>query len=142
MLVPGDMLTGIGSLRGDSVSSITELLLSAELFEIVACWSEGYDFSADAFQLDAIDAVGPTGHFLDQDHTLAHMREFWRDTFMDRRSWDAWEAEGRPTPAVAAAAEAARILATHEPLPLPEEVAAELDRIMGSYEREALSRAM
>ena len=141
MLVPGDMLTGIGSLHGDSVSSITELLLSAEIFEIVARWSEGYDFGADAFQLDAIDAVGPAGHFLDQDHTLAHMREFWRDTLMDRRSWDAWEAEGRPDPRVAAAAKAGQILSSHEPMPLDPGVAAELDRIVGSYEREALRQA-
>jgi trimethylamine--corrinoid protein Co-methyltransferase len=141
MLIPGDMLTGIGSLYGDSVSSIAELLLSAELFEIVARWSEGFDFDADAFQLDAIDAVGPTGHFLDQDHTLAHMREFWRDTFMDRRSWDTWEAEGRPDPRVAAVRRAEEILATHEPEPLPDGVQAELDAIMESYERQAEGRA-
>lgn len=142
MLIPGDMLTGIGSLHGDSVSSITELMLSSEIFDIVARWTEGYDFDADAFQLDAIDAVGPAGHFLDRDHTLIHMREFWRDTFMDRRNWDTWESEGRPDPRVAATAKAKELLATHEPDPLPAGVEAELDAIMDAYERQAVAEAV
>jgi trimethylamine--corrinoid protein Co-methyltransferase len=141
MLVPGDMLTGIGSVYGDSVSSMTELLLSAEVYDIASRFAEGYAFDEEAFALDTIENVGPTGHFLGEEHTLTHMREFWRDTFMDRRSWDDWEAQGRPDPRVAATAKARELLATHEPDPLPEDVAAELDRIMDAYEREALQRA-
>jgi trimethylamine--corrinoid protein Co-methyltransferase len=142
MLIPSDMLTGIGSLHGDSVSSITELMLGAEIYEIAARWAEGFAFDDEAFAIDAIDAVGPTGHFLDQEHTLLHMREFWRDTYMDRRSWDDWEAQGRPNPTVAANGRALEILATHEPDPLPEGMEAELDRIMEAYERDALAEAV
>jgi trimethylamine--corrinoid protein Co-methyltransferase len=141
MLVPSDMLTGIGSLYGDSVSSITELMLCSEIYEIVARWSEGYAFDEDTFQLDAIERVGPAGHFLDQEHTLLHMREFWRETFMDRRNWDTWESEGRPTPAETANAKAREILATHEPDPLPEGVDVELDLIMDRYEAQAMAEA-
>jgi trimethylamine--corrinoid protein Co-methyltransferase len=141
MLVPGDMLTGIGSVYGDSVSSMTELMLSAEVYEIAKRFAEGYAFDEEAFAMEAIEAVGPTGHFLDQEHTLTHMREFWRDTYMDRRSWDLWEAEGRPDPRVAATAKAKELLASHEPDPLPEDMATELDRIMSAYQEQALSEA-
>ncbi len=141
MLVPGDMLTGIGSVYGDSVSSMTELLLSSEVYDIAARFAEGYAFDEEAFALDTIERVGPSGHFLGEEHTLAHMREFWRDTFMDRRSWDDWEDQGRPDPRVAASAKAKELLATHEPDPLPEDVTTELDRIMEAYEREAVERA-
>ncbi|MEZ0236065.1 MAG: trimethylamine methyltransferase family protein [Actinomycetota bacterium] len=44
-------------------------------------WAEGFRFDEDDFQVDAIDEVGPAGHFLDQEHTLLNMREFWRETF-------------------------------------------------------------
>lgn len=142
MMVPADMLTGIGSLYGDSVSSITELMLGAEVYEIAARWAEGFAFDDEAFAIDSIDAVGPAGHFLDQEHTLIHMREFWRDTHMDRRSWEDWEAQGRPNPTVAANDKAKQILATHEPDPLGEGVEAELDRIMEAYERDALAEAV
>jgi trimethylamine--corrinoid protein Co-methyltransferase len=142
MMVPADMLTGIGSLYGDSVSSITELMLGAEIYEIAARWAEGFAFDDEAFAVDSIDAVGPAGHFLDQEHTLIHMREFWRDTHMDRRSWEDWEAQGRPNPTVAANEKATQILATHEPDPLPDGIEAELDRIMEAYERDALAEAV
>ena len=141
MLVPGDMLTGIGSLYGDSVSSLTELMLGAEIFDIAARWAEGFRFDEDDFQVDAIDEVGPAGHFLDQEHTLLNMREFWRETFMDRRTWDAWEADGRPDPRVKANEKARELLATHEPAPLPEGMEAELDAIMETYEAQALAEA-
>lgn len=68
------------------------------------------------------------------------MREFWRETFMDRRTWDAWEADGRPDPRVKANEKARELLATHEPLPLPEGMEAELDAIMETYEAQALTQ--
>ena len=141
VMTPTELITGIGSLYGDSVSSITEMMLGAEVFEMVAQFSDGYAFDEEAFALDTIEAVGPTGHFLDQEHTLRHMREFWRDTYMDRRSWDDWEATGRPDPRVAATEKAKEILAKHQPEPLPEDTVAELDRIMDAYERQALDEA-
>ena len=139
MLVPGDMLTGIGSLYGDSVSSITELMLGAEIYEIAAGWSDGFAFDDESLALDAINSVGPAGHFLDQEHTLIHMREFWRETHMNRMTWDAWEGAGRPDPQVSANDKARQILETHEPMPLPDGMQEELDAIMDAYEAEALA---
>ena len=139
MLVPGDMLTGIGSLYGDSVSSITELMLGAEIFEIAAGWSDGFAFDDESLALDAINSVGPAGHFLDQEHTLIHMREFWRETHMNRMTWDAWEGAGRPDPQVSANDKARQILETHKPMPLPDGMQEELDAIMDAYEAEALA---
>jgi trimethylamine---corrinoid protein Co-methyltransferase len=139
MLVPGDMLTGIGSLYGDSVSSITELMLGAEIYEIAAGWSDGFAFDDESLALDAINNVGPAGHFLDQEHTLIHMREFWRETHMNRMTWDAWEGAGRPDPTASADDKARQILETHEPMPLPDGTQDELDAIMNTYEAEALA---
>ena len=84
--------------------------------------------------------MGPAGHFLDQEHTLLNMREFWRETFMDRRTWDAWVAEGRPDPRVRADDRVRELLATHRPEPLPEGMEAELDAIMETYEAQALAQ--
>jgi len=136
-----DMCSGAGLVYGARVFSPVQMVLDAELMELIAQFAEGYDFDADTFQLDAIDRVGPAGHFLDQDHTLVHMREFWRETFMDRRNWDTWEKEGRPDPRVAATAKAKEILATHEPDALPDGMEAELDAIMATYEAQALAEA-
>jgi trimethylamine:corrinoid methyltransferase-like protein len=71
------------------------------------------------------------------------MRTIWRnDSLMDRRSWDAWESQGRPDPPLdAATARAREILAGHDPEPLPDDVGAELARVVKSYEQRALAQA-
>ena len=65
------------------------------------------------------------------------MREIWRDSVMDRRSWDAWEAADRPDPTIAAEEKVRKVLAEHEPMPLEPDVSAELDRILAAYEKDA-----
>jgi trimethylamine--corrinoid protein Co-methyltransferase len=140
-LNPGNLVNGAGSLLDDSVYSLAELVLDAELFETLVRFAEGYTFTTEDFATDAVIEVGPGGHFLDQDHTLANMRTFIRDTSMDRRNWDDWEAQGRPQPPEVATEKAKKILAEHEPEPLPEDVAAELDRIMDAYEAQAVAEA-
>ena len=82
-------------------------------------------------------AVGPGGHFLGEQHTRDHMRDFFRSKVMNRMTWEDWDTAGRPDPRVAAEAEARRILEEHEPDPLDEDIQKELDRIMTTYEREA-----
>jgi trimethylamine--corrinoid protein Co-methyltransferase len=141
MVMPADMLNGAGALQGSTVFSPAELLLDCEIFDIATRWAEGYSFDDEHLAVDTIVEVGPGGHFLDSPHTLAHMREIWRTSFMDKLSWDAWEIGGRPDPHAAATSKARELLTSHEPEPLPEDVAAELGRIVASHEREALERA-
>jgi trimethylamine---corrinoid protein Co-methyltransferase len=141
-LSPADMLSGAGGLHGNNVFSHAALLLDCEVFEMAARWARGLDVSDEDVALDVIEAVGPGGHFLDQDHTLERMRTIWRDSLMDRRSWDAWEESGRPdAPNEAAVARARELVATHHPEPLDADMEAELMGVVRSYERQALDRA-
>lgn len=137
MLMPPDMLTGIGSLDGDNVYSHIEMILDAEIYDIACDWVEGFKVRDEDIPVDTIVEVGPTRHFLDQEHTLTNMREIWRDSVMDRRSWDAWEAAERPDPTIAAEEKVRKILVEHEPMPLQPDVSAEFDRILAAYEKDA-----
>ncbi|HEX6843583.1 MAG TPA: trimethylamine methyltransferase family protein [Actinomycetota bacterium] len=141
-LSPADLLSGAGGLHGNNVFSHASLLLDCEVFDMAARWAEGLRITDDDIAVDVIEAVGPGGHFLDQEHTLTQMRTIWRESLMDRRSWDAWETEGRPDPPVDAATQRAKeLLAEHGPEPLADDLAAELDRIVGSFEAQAVQRA-
>jgi trimethylamine--corrinoid protein Co-methyltransferase len=141
MLMPADMLTGVGSLDGDNVFSAVEMLLDAEIYDIALDWANGYRISEEDIALDVILEVGPGGHFLDSEHTLTNMKEIWRTSLMNRKNWEAWNAEGRPDPTVAAEAEARRILAEHHPEPVASDVAAELERIVDAYQAQAVAEA-
>jgi len=88
-----------------------------------------------------IDAVKPGGHFLDQDHTLTHMREVWQSKMFDRGNWEDWEANGRPVSKTRAVARAKEILETHEPYPLPDGAADTIRGIVERFEKEHVEAA-
>jgi trimethylamine--corrinoid protein Co-methyltransferase len=139
-LSPADMLSGAGGLHGNNVFSHAALLLDCEVFEMAARWAEGIRVTEEDIALEVIEAVGPAGQFLDQPHTLERMRAVWRESLMDRSSWDAWERLERPErPREAAAQRARELLASHDPRPLTDDVAAELQRIVAAHEQRALA---
>jgi len=83
--------------------------------------------------LDVIKEVGPRGHFLAQRHTRENVRRFRLSPLLRGKTPD-----GKPRdPRQIALEEFKHISATHHPRPLPDEVLAELDRILAAAEREA-----
>ncbi len=135
---PADLYNGAGGLYGANVFSPVELLLDAELFGAAIALAERRPLDDERLALEVIERVGPEGHFLAEPHTLAHMGELWRPRYLDASSWEEWEAAGEPDAPARAAAEVRRLLAEHEPEPLPEDVGRELGRIVGAYETQLL----
>ena len=128
-----DMASGAGLLYAARVFSAAQLILDAELWDLVCSTSEGVrGWDAESLAVDVIDAVQPGGHFLDQDHTLTHMREVWQSKMFHRGNWEDWEANGRPVSKDRAVERAREILETHTPYPLPDGAA---DTIRGIVER-------
>ena len=141
VFMPADLFNGAGSLYASNVFSPIQLLLDCELFDSVIRWAEGYAVDDAHIGLDVIEHVGPEGHFLAEPHTLQHMGELWRATYMDGSSWEEWEAAGEPDPRDVALAGVRRLLAEHESEPLDDAVARELSRIVAAYEAGPLGRA-
>jgi len=136
---PADIYNGAGGLYAANVFSPVQLVLDAELFGVAVRWAEGHALDAEHLALDVIERVGPEGHFLAEPHTLAHMGELWRSRILDDTSWEEWEAAGEPDAVARAEAEVRRLLAEHEPEPLEEDLARELERIVAAYEAQALA---
>jgi trimethylamine--corrinoid protein Co-methyltransferase len=84
----------------------------------------------DTLALDLIAKVGPNGTYLAEKHTRQHMKEIWRPTVWDRTPYDGWLAGGKAGALEKATAIADDILAHHQPEPLPDDVVAELARIV------------
>ena len=111
------------------------MLMDCEIFSIVHKMMQGIVVDDETLALDAIRAVGPAGHFLSQKHTRKHMREVFLPRYMDRRPYNDWEEKG-DNPPDWALARAREILATHEPQPLDVKLAAELEKIIASLEKD------
>lgn len=135
---PADVYNGAGGLYAANVFSPVQLVLDAELFGAATRWAEGHPLDAEHLAVEVIERVGPEGHFLAEPHTLAHMNELWRSRLLDTAPWEEWEAAGEPDAVARAEAEARRLLAEHEPEPLPDDVERELSRIVAAHEAAVL----
>lgn len=132
-----DMASGAGLLYAARVFNPAQLILDAELWDLICSMSEGVrGWDAESLAVDVIDAVKPGGHFLDQDHTLTHMREVWQSKMFDRGNWEDWEANGRPVSKTRAIARAKEIIETHTPYPLPDGAADAIRAIVDQFEKE------
>jgi trimethylamine--corrinoid protein Co-methyltransferase len=130
-----DMLCGAGLLYGARVYSIVELLLDTELFDLVRYLTGGVRVDDETLALEAIEAVGPGGHFLAQPQTLRNMRRRWDSQVFGRQTWEAWEEAGRPDPRDRARERARAILAEHRPIPLPDGAEERIQEVIDAYGR-------
>ena len=133
-IVMSDMLLGLGFLHGSRIWSFAEMMLDAEIFSIIHKMMQGITVNDETLALDAIAAVGPGGNFLSQKHTRNHMRDLFLPQFMDRRPYTEWETK-KDDARDWALNKARKLLAEHQPDPLDEKLAAELERIIETEEK-------
>ncbi len=134
-LAGADMLCGAGLLYGARVCSLEQVILDAEIFELL-CYLLGERADMGEDLLGVLGAVGPGGEFLSQRHTLDTMRRLWLPRLFDRSEWSEWETAGRPGPREAARARVSEILDGHRPQYLEEGLDEEIRSVIARYERE------
>jgi trimethylamine--corrinoid protein Co-methyltransferase len=137
-LTGGNIVHDLGYLESGLCYSLAQLAICDEMLGWLAHFIRGVDVSDEALAVDLIDEVGPDGQFLDKEHTLAHFRERWYPTLVDRNNYDGWQAKGGTTLAERATQRVEKILAEHHPDPLPDDVAqavhAVVERAKAQYE--------
>jgi trimethylamine--corrinoid protein Co-methyltransferase len=133
-LAGAEIVTGGGMLNASTLLVPEQIIFDDEIYHTHRILVEGIDVSTDGLALDVIGAVGPRGHFLAQEHTRQRMREMW----MPQLTHPGPLRDGSPVPDIRlrARAELDRILAEHQPEPLPEAAQAELRAILESAARE------
>jgi len=131
-----DMLLGAGLLHGSRILSYEMLVMDTEIWSLMHAMFRGIEVNQETLALDAIRAAGPTGSFLSQRHTRQHMRERWTPALMDRRPYEAWEAQPDGSRQWARQ-KAQQILKEHHPEPLEPRLQAELRKIIEGVERDA-----
>ncbi|KUK32442.1 MAG: Trimethylamine methyltransferase [Thermoanaerobacterales bacterium 50_218] len=83
----------------------------------------GIEVNSDTLAVDVIKQVGPGGNYLAEKHTLKFMRsEFFFPNVTERRSYRQWKEDGAKDCWKRATERAKEILASHESVPIPEEI--------------------
>jgi trimethylamine--corrinoid protein Co-methyltransferase len=103
------------------VCSTDMLVMGNEIIGMAKRFIQGIDVDAETLARDVIAAVGPGGHYLQEDHTLAHFKQqLWMPQLFDRRGYEDWEADGAKDMAQRVRERVLEIIDTHQPSPLPE----------------------
>lgn len=132
-LCGGEICGYMGLLAGSMVLYPEQVILDHETCQTAYDLLHGFDFDEAAMALDVIRHVGPRGHFLMEDHTCQHVRDFRLSPLLRRTNPDGSLRDPRDV----ALEEFKRLDETHHPEPLPKYVLTELDRILAAADREA-----
>jgi len=88
---------GAGWLEGGLCCSFEKTILDIDLLQMVHEFLQPMDFSSDALALNAIDDVGPGGHFFGTAHTQERFKEaFYSPVLSDWRNYETWQEAGMP----------------------------------------------
>jgi trimethylamine--corrinoid protein Co-methyltransferase len=132
-LCGGEICGYMGLLAGSMVLYPEQLILDHEICQTAYDMLGGFDFREADMALDVIKQVGSRGHFLMEDHTYHHMRDFRLSPLLRQKNPDGSFQDPREVALKAFK----RIDETHHPEPLSKHVLNELDRILAAADREA-----
>jgi trimethylamine--corrinoid protein Co-methyltransferase len=129
-----NVISGPGMLDFESCQSLEKLVLDNEICGMAYRLIQGIGFREEALALNLLQEVTSEKHFLTSPHTLKWFKKeaFFPSEVIDRSNLGDWEKTGKKTAGERAKEKVKRILSTHQPKPLPKEIAAELTKIMQS----------
>ena len=89
------MLHACGWLEGGLASSYEKFVMDADQLAILHHLAKGVDVSENGQALDALEEVGPGGHYLGCAHTQRNFQSaFWRTDLFDYKPFETWSEEG------------------------------------------------
>lgn len=123
----------LGLVRGSMLLYPEQLLLDHDICQNAYDLLHGFDWDESDMALGVIAKVGPGSHFLREKHTRQHIRDFRLSRLVRQKGQDGALRDPREV----ALERFRQIAEEHHPRPLPEDVLAELDRILHAAERQA-----
>lgn len=128
-----EVMNGMGLLDSSTVLSYEQLLIDNEMVGMALSAFREIPVNSETLASDVIEKVGIGGTFLNQLHTLRHIREFYIPSLWPNDSYDSWKNKGCRDIVDEARERAESILKSHTPEPLDKEVSARLDKIVKGF---------
>ena len=125
-----DLVHDIGLVYHATTISPELIVFDNEIIDMANVSMGGIEINEDTLPLDLIEKKGPRANYISEKHTLKHFRKFWAPKLFDRsvtRSADAKNCEELVKEATI------KILETHQPEPLPDDVLKELRKVEAGW---------
>ena len=139
-LLAGSLGTGSsGLLSLDEVMSPTQMILDDEFAGALKRLAAGFEINEETLAEELVEAVGPGGTFMNQEHTARHFREeLWLPKLWSRHNYAGWRAAGARTETAQAEEIYEQVMAEHHPRPFDEATEAALLAVIRRAERDLL----
>jgi trimethylamine--corrinoid protein Co-methyltransferase len=131
-----NLVHDVGFTEAARSASLELIAATDEFISMIYSIMNGIEVTPETRALEVMDAVGPGGSYLGEEHTVLHFRENWFPALLNRRNYEQWGAAGSMTLGDRANEHVRHILREHQPAPLPPDVMAELDKMEQSWWRE------
>ena len=134
-----DIVMNSGMFAGGLTTSLEQLVMDNEVNGFIKRICRGIKVTPESIAAEVICAVGPTGNFLMEDHTLdnLHSDEFYDVTIRQNMLYDKWMEEGAPTIDVKAGELVKKILDEGNSVNPGQETTDKLVKIIAKFEANA-----
>jgi trimethylamine--corrinoid protein Co-methyltransferase len=134
-----NLIHDVGYMDSGMTCSPQQLVLGNEIIGMVKHFLKSFSVNRETLAREVIEAVGPGGQYLTQQHTLNNFRQqIWQPKLMNRQTRAQWQQSGKKDAADRIFKQAIKILENHQPLKLDDKVLDELDRIKVRGEKELM----
>ena len=130
-LAGADIFGHLGIAGVDQAASLEMLVFQHEVIEYIERIMRSFTIDDERLALDVIDAVGPGGVFIAEEHTVRHFREeIWMPVLLDRNYWPTWKKLGKRTMDQTVNDRLEELLASYKPCPLRDDENREFNKIL------------
>jgi len=117
-LTGANLIHDVGYMESGLTTSYEMIVLTDELIAMTDSLINGIEVSDETLMLDELHEVGPGGHFLDTEATMARFRDFWYPDLMSREIRETWLERGATTLGERLTAKVLEIIKEHQVEPL------------------------
>ncbi len=130
LLHGANIVHDVGFMDSGLQASLQTQVIANDFIGFLRAMTAGVVVNDETLALDVIEELGPQGDYLSHAHTMSYFREPYYSKFADKGVYAQWLEKGGKTMEQKAAEEIDRILAKHDPEPLPADVQRDIRKIV------------
>jgi trimethylamine---corrinoid protein Co-methyltransferase len=136
-----NLIHDVGYMAAGMACSVEQLVMGNEIVGMAKRFIEGIEVNRETLAREVIEAVGPSGHFLQEKHTLKHFKkELWQAKLLNHKAIGPWESTGKQTMEERVKEEVRNIVDNHQPESFDDKMVDELERLKKEGEKEILAK--
>jgi trimethylamine--corrinoid protein Co-methyltransferase len=130
LLHGANIIHDVGFMDSGMQGSLQIIAIANDILGFLRAATRGVEVNDETLALDVIEELGPTGSFLDHEHTMRHYREPYYSQLADKKQYSLWLEQGGTTMEARAAEMVDEILENHQPESLPEDAQQAIKKIV------------